>query len=83
MKHLQIKNVPPNVHEALRERARNEGVTMSDYVLSLITRDLERPTMREWLERVRSRAPVEIDGAEAVREARAEREAELDAALRT
>jgi plasmid stability protein len=83
MKNLQIKNVPPDVHEALRKRARNEGMTMSDYLLDLIKRDLERPTMREWFELVKSREPIDIDGAQAVNEARAEREAELDAALRS
>lgn len=82
MKNVQVRNVPPDVHEKLRNRARNEGMTMSDYVLKLIERDLELPTMREWLALVSEQEPVEIDAAEAVREARAEREAELDAVLR-
>ena len=36
-------------------------MTLSDYLLSEIEQVAEKPTMREWLERVRSREPVELD----------------------
>jgi hypothetical protein len=83
MKYVQVKNVPPDVHEALRRRAGGEGMTMSEYVLALIRRDLQLPTQREWLSLLREDPPVDIgDPAEAVHEARAERELELDAVTR-
>jgi antitoxin FitA len=47
---IQVKNVPADLHEALRRRAADEGMDLQDYVLMLIRRDLRRPTMREWLE---------------------------------
>lgn len=49
MSMLQIRNLPEELHAALAERARREGVTMSEYVTRLLQRDLSRPTMSEWL----------------------------------
>lgn len=75
---IQIKNVPEDLHAAIRSRAAEEGKTVSDYVLDLIRRDLEVPTMRAWLARLKTREPVEpFDSAEAVREMRAEWDREL------
>jgi plasmid stability protein len=58
---IQIRNVPDDPHRRLKERAAREGVTLSDYLLSEIERAAERPTMREWLEKVSSREQVEVD----------------------
>ena len=49
---LQVKNLEPEVHEQLRQRVADEGVTISEYVLDLIRRDLRRPSRREWLDTV-------------------------------
>jgi plasmid stability protein len=49
---LQVKNLEPEVHEQLRQRVADEGVTISDYVLELIRRDLRRPSRRQWLDTV-------------------------------
>ena len=46
---LQVKNLPDELHARLRQRAAAEGVTLSDYVTRLLRRDLDRPSMREWL----------------------------------
>jgi hypothetical protein len=57
---------------------------MADYVLDLIRRDLGLPSRREWLERLAASEPVDIDAGvvvEALRAARAERDADIDAAL--
>ncbi|SDR80888.1 HicB family protein [Paraoerskovia marina] len=56
---LQVRNLPPDLHEALAERARAEGVSMSEYVTRLLRRDLARPTMREWAARVAA-APATV-----------------------
>lgn len=75
---IQIKNVPEDLHAAIRSRAAEEGKTVSDYVLDLIRRDLEVPTIRAWLARLGHREPVEpFDSAEAVREMRAEWDRDL------
>ena len=59
MSAIQIKNVPPDLHERLRERARREGRNLSEYALSVLERDLALPTTREWLERLKQDEPVE------------------------
>ena len=79
---IQVKDVPEELHEALRRRATQEGMTLADYVLDLIRRDLGLPSRREWLERLATREPVEGgDIAAEIRAARAERDAQIDAAL--
>jgi hypothetical protein len=42
---------PEELHEALRRRAVEEGMSLADYVLDLIRRDLGLPSRREWFER--------------------------------
>ena len=77
-----MKDVPEELHEALRRRAIEEGMTMADYVLDLIRRDLGLPSRREWLERLATREPVRnVDVVKALHAARAERDAQIDAAL--
>ena len=81
---IQVKDVPEELHEALRRRAIQEGMTMADYVLDLIRRDLGVPSRREWFERLATREPVELrpgEAAEIIRAERAEREAQIFAAL--
>jgi len=58
---IQIRNVPDDLHRTLKVRAAKAGMTLSDYLLSEIEKAAEEPTMSEWLERVRSREPVELD----------------------
>jgi plasmid stability protein len=58
MSAIQIKNVPPELHARLRERARREGRNLSEYALDALERDLAVPTTREWLERLRQDEPV-------------------------
>lgn len=80
---IQVKNVPGDLHGRLRGRAEAEGLTIGQYVLRAIEHDLALPSRREWFERLRELEPVEgVDGAEAVRRGRAEREEQVDQALR-
>lgn len=79
MSNLQIKNLPSDLHEELRRRARMRGLTVRDYVLRLIEKDQLLPTREEWLARVRDREPLSsgLGAAELVAEQRDEREREL------
>lgn len=80
---IQVKNVPDDLHDRLRDRAEAEGLTIGQYVVRVIEHDLALPSRREWFERLRELEPVEgIDAAAAVREGRAEREEQLDRAVR-
>ncbi len=74
MKTLQVRNVPDDLHRALKVRAAQSGSSLSEYVLAELRRAAERPTRGELLERIRSRSRVRrpVDAAALVR---AERDA--------
>ena len=73
MAHIQIRNVPPELHRTLKVRAAAAGMTLSDYLLETAVRPLAGlPTMQEMVDRVR--ALEETDPPEATADAiRAER----------
>lgn len=79
---LQIRNVPALVRDRLRRRAAGKGQSMSAYVIDLLRGDLDRPTMDEWVEEVRGLPriglPPGVTAADLVREAREERDREMD-----
>lgn len=77
MSFIQVKNVPGTLHEAVRQRAAEENMTVSDYILDLIQRDLALPSRREWLARLATRQPVDVHAAAALNAARTERDDEL------
>jgi len=52
---LQVRNVPDDVHEALRARAAAAGQSLSDFVLDELKRVVARPPLREVFERARKR----------------------------
>ncbi len=58
MGHIQVKNVPEDLHDELRRRAASRHQSVRQYLLELIRRDLARPTLEEWFDRVESREPV-------------------------
>jgi plasmid stability protein len=83
MGHIQIRNVPEDVHRTLKARAAKEGMSLSEYLLRDVVELAQRPTLDEVLERIRSRPMIDSDfsAADALREAREERERELDARM--
>jgi plasmid stability protein len=56
MKTIQIRNVPDDVHRALRTRAAAAGLSLSDFALGELERVAQRPPVAAVLERARSRA---------------------------
>lgn len=52
MSAIQVKNVPEDLHGALRERAAAEDKTIGEVILESLRRDLRRQTMREWIDSV-------------------------------
>jgi antitoxin FitA len=72
---IQIRNVPDDLHQALKARAARNGMTLSDYLLSELRTLSSRPTMREWLTMTETWQPVEVDEppAEAIAAERARR----------
>jgi len=74
MKMIQVRNVPDEIHRELKVRAARQGVSLSDYVLQLARRDVARPTVEDWLARVRARPPLRdaVSSADIIREHRGE-----------
>ncbi|MGH9892717.1 MAG: FitA-like ribbon-helix-helix domain-containing protein [bacterium] len=71
-KSVQIRNVPEDVHRALRERAARSGMSLSDYLLGELVRAAERPPVADVLTRAGARHGGASHNtiAEAVREVR-------------
>ena len=77
---IQIRDVPPDLHRRLRERAAADRVTLSAYVLKLLERDAGRRSAREWFAALADREPVQdvdvagaLDGSRSDRDTRAAR----------
>jgi len=51
MGHIQIRNVPEDIHRTLKARAAKEGLSLSEYLLREAVDLAERPTMAEMIER--------------------------------
>jgi antitoxin FitA len=80
-KHIQIRNIDSELHRKLKMRAAGEGMSMSDYLRLEIEKIVSRPTMKEWLEKVRSHEPLNItmaDAVEAIRQGREENDEKFD-----
>ncbi|MDP9444870.1 MAG: hypothetical protein M3P83_11215 [Actinomycetota bacterium] len=69
---LQVKNLPDDVHAALRQRARQEGTTVSELVTRMLRREVALPSMTEWLADVQGRrgGGLDVDVTELLDEVR-------------
>ena len=56
MKTIQVRNVPEDVHRALRTRAAAAGISLSDFALGELERVARHPPVVDLLARARSRA---------------------------
>ncbi|HEV7653842.1 MAG TPA: hypothetical protein VGP36_03770 [Mycobacteriales bacterium] len=80
---IQVRDVPPDLHRRLRERAAADQITLSDYVLKLLERDAGKPSTREWLASLAQREPVrEVDVAGALDGSRHDRDTRAARVLR-
>ncbi len=71
---IQIRNVPDEVHRQAKARAALVGMSLSDFALRALEREIREPTLAEIAARIADLEPVELrrGAAEAVR---AERDA--------
>jgi plasmid stability protein len=86
MSAIQVKHVPESLHRRLRERARNEGRSLSEYVLEILERDLAIPSTREWLSHLKEDPGVDIEPGEVARliqAGRAERDEQILSVIAT
>ena len=90
MSAIQIKDVPEDLHDALRARATEHGTTIGAYLLELIRLDLQRNRTAAWFDELRRRPPMAVastadagasEGAGLVRAGRDERDDHLAALI--
>jgi len=72
MGHIQIRNVPDDVHRTLKARAARQGMSLSEYLLAEVTELSRTPTPEELRARLarRSRVRLSEDPAETIRRLR-------------
>jgi antitoxin FitA len=63
---VQIRNMPADMHRALKARAALAGMSLSEYLLRELRSALERPTVDELRARIAQREPVRPRPAPAV-----------------
>lgn len=73
MRSLQIRDVPDSTHSALRRRAAEAGMSLQEYVLSILNDFASRPTVVEVITRAGGRAGGKVGLARAAADLRAER----------
>lgn len=81
--HLQIRDLPDELHQTLRQRAAGRGLSLRQYAFEVLQEHCRQPTMDEWLAGLSRLKPVFLSApaAEAVREAREAEDAALINAL--
>jgi len=80
---IQVRDVPPDLHRRLRERAAADRVTLSTYILRVLERDAGRPSTGEWLASLAEREPVrDADVAGALEGSRSDRDSRAHRVLR-
>ena len=77
MANLQVRNIPVELHERLREHAKKNRSSMSNIVLDAIERELKRLDWHEEWEKLPTN-DLSVDAATLLAEARAERDEELE-----
>jgi plasmid stability protein len=58
---IQIRNVSEELHRALKVRAAQTGMTLSDYILAEIEQVAAKPTLSELMDRLSREEPIELD----------------------
>ncbi len=62
-KMIQIRNVPDEIHRKVKSRAARVGMSLSDYLLRELRKIMARPSPEEFLMRLESRDPVELESS--------------------
>lgn len=76
---LQIRDVPDELRRVLKARAAARGQSLNSFLLEVLSRELSRPSVAEVLDRAAQRSEQATGSSvEAIREARVERDREMD-----
>ena len=77
---LQIRGIPIATRDKLRRKAESKGVSMSQYLIDLIDREVDTMPLDEWIAMVRKNPRVDIgmSAADLIKEVRDEEDARWD-----
>ena len=66
---IQVRNLPDALHQELIRRAKARGQTLTDFVQTILEREVARPAPEEVIRRIGSRSAVSlpIPAAELIR----------------
>ncbi len=80
MASIQLRNVPPELHRALKQRAKRAGMSLQEYLLAQVATIAKTPTIDEVIARIErdERFQFKESSAEALAAVRSEREEEID-----
>ena len=80
MANIQIRNVPPELHRTLKERAIKAGMSLQEYLLGELSTIAETPTIAEVIARIRGDELFEFEetSAETIAAIRREEEERFD-----
>lgn len=71
---IQVKDVPADIHAALRRRAGANGQSLQEYVLAVLREDARTPTLDELFDQIDHRSGGALALVDAVAEVRADRD---------
>lgn len=74
VKNVQIRNVPEKTHSVLRRRADAAGMSLQEYLLSLVNDAASKPTVEEVLRRAARRNGGRFRMQDAVADLRRDRD---------
>ena len=57
---IQIRNAPDDLHRELKARAALAGMSLSDYLLRVLRREVDRPSREQWLRELSEREPIDV-----------------------
>ena len=81
--HLQIRDLPDEIHQTLRQRATTRGLSLRQYALEVLQEHCQKPTLDEWLDGLSQLTPTTLStpAAKALHQSREAEEASLVDAL--
>ena len=74
MKNIQIRNVPEKTHSILRRRATAAGMSLQEYLLSMVNEAASKPTVEEVLRRIERRGGARLSSRAIVNAIRKDRD---------
>jgi plasmid stability protein len=73
MKTVQVRNVPEQTHLVLRRRAAEAGMSLQEYLLTVLKELADRPTVTEVLDRAGGRSGGQVSLGSAAAHLQADR----------